>query len=110
MEPPRLIPLGEGVYSVSEVCRILQPTMTPRKVHYWLSTGLISGGPFERGGRGRPTLLAFRQLLEIRTVQHLRDELKVPLPTVRFAFAWILEHIFDRGEEVRFTRGRAGHL
>ena len=66
--------LGEGVFTVSEVCRVLQPTMTPRKVHYWLDTGLLSE-PVRWGGRGFPTLLNFRQLLQIRTVQRLRDEL-----------------------------------
>ena len=37
-----LIDLGDGVYTVSEICRILQPTMTPRKAHYWLDTGLLT--------------------------------------------------------------------
>lgn len=59
--------------------------MTPRRVHYWLDTGLIVGEPIDRGAKGTPTLLTFRQLLEIRTVQHLRDELRIPLPKVREA-------------------------
>jgi hypothetical protein len=68
-----LISLGEGVYSVSEVCHVLGTSMTARKVHYWLNTGLISGRPISRGRRGVPTILTLRQLLEVRTVQHLRD-------------------------------------
>jgi uncharacterized protein (DUF433 family) len=100
----QLIALGQGVYGVSEVCRILRPSMTPRKVHYWLDTGLIHDVPVAKGSRGHPTLLTFRQLLEIRTVQHLRDELKAPLPKVRDAFAWILQHLFEENTEaIRFT-------
>lgn len=68
-----VIPLNAGVYAVSRVCRILGPTMTPRKVHYWLDTGLLSP-PIRHGRPGLPTLLSFRQLLEIRTVQGLRDD------------------------------------
>lgn len=102
----RLIPLADGVYTVAEVCRILQPTMTSRRVHYWLDTGLVSGEPVAYGRRGQPTLLTFRQLLEVRTVQHLRDELGIPLPKVRNAFAWILDHVFAEDPEgITFSRG-----
>lgn len=106
----RLVDLGAGAYTVSEVCRILQPTMTPRKVHYWLDTGLLSD-PIRWGSRGHPTLLSYRQLLEIRTVQHLRDELEFSLPRVRDAFAWILDHLFAREwTELKFTKGVDGTL
>lgn len=91
--PRRLIALGEGVYTVSEVCRILQPSMTPRRVHYWLDTELI-GLPIKWGRRGHPTLLSFQQLLRIKTVQHLKDELRVSLPRVREAFAFVLDRLF----------------
>src|SRR4051794_20445643 len=97
--------LGEGVYTVSQVCRILRPSMTARKVHYWLDTGLLSE-PWVHGGTGRPTLLTFRQLLQIRTVQRLRDDLRVSLPEVRESFAWILEHHYaDDPSQVQFVRG-----
>lgn len=57
------------------------------------------------GGRGHPTLLNFRQLLQIRTVQRLRDELDFSLPRVRRAFEWILDHLFDAAREgIRFER------
>jgi len=96
--------LGDGVFTVAEVCRILQPTMTPRKVHYWLDTGLLSE-PVRWGGRGHPTLLNFRQLLQIRTVQLLRDKLDFSLPRVRRAFEWILDHLFDAARAgIRFER------
>jgi len=106
----RLIPLADGIYTVSEVCRILGPRVTPRRVHYWLDTGLISGEPVSRGAKGTPTLLTFRQLLEIRTVQHLRDELRVTLPRVREAYGWILHHVFDQGVAVAFERGVGGDI
>ena len=106
----RLALVSEGVFSVAEVCRILQPTMTARKVHYWLDTGLLSD-PVRWGGPGRPTLLNFKQLLQIRTVQHLRDELQFSLPKVRAAFEWILTHLFDEASEgLRFERGPNGSL
>ena len=66
LAPRALIQLGEGAYTVSEVCRILQPSMTPRKVHYWLNTGVLSD-PIVDGRRGEPTLLTFQQLLETLT-------------------------------------------
>lgn len=110
MTERRLVPLGEGAYSVAEVCRILGSSMTPRKVHYWLDTGLISGQPISRGRRGVPTVLTFRQLLEIRTVQHLRDTIKVSLREVRRAFEWILRNLFDEREYIQFGRGPDGTL
>lgn len=101
-----LVSLGSGTYSVSEVCRILQPGMTPRRVHYWLNTGILFEDPVRRGARGYPTLLSYRQLLEIRTVQHLKDELGFPLPRVRIAFEWLLTQLFaDDWTQLQFTRG-----
>lgn len=94
-----------GVYTVSEVCRILQPTMTPRKVHYWLDTGLLSD-PVVHGQQGTPTLLNFRQLLEIRTLQHLRDNLNISLQRARDAYRYVLDCLFaDSWSELRFFRG-----
>lgn len=111
-ETRHLIGLGNGVYSVSSVCRILGPKMTPRRVHYWLDTGLITGVPVARGARGHPTLLSFQQLLEIKTVQYLRDQLFVSLPKVRDAYAWILRHLFadEGGEAIEFSRGQNGDV
>jgi uncharacterized protein (DUF433 family) len=109
-ERRRLIALGEGVYSVSAVCRILGPGMTARRVHYWLDTGLISGSPVVRGRPGVPTLLTFRQVLEIKTVQHLRDEIAVSLQQVRAAYAWVLRNMFDDDRAVTFSRGPGGAL
>ena len=45
------VALGQGIYTVPETCRILRPSMTPRKVHYWLDTELL-GEPLRRGRRG----------------------------------------------------------
>ncbi|MFL6139374.1 MAG: DUF433 domain-containing protein [Frankiaceae bacterium] len=103
-------PLSDGIYTVASVCRILRPTMTRRKIRYWLGTGLISRGPLDQPGRGRPVLLTFRQLLEIRAVQQLRDELGIPLPAVRAAFAWILSRALESDEPVRFAKGQGGRL
>ena len=98
--------LGGGLYTVSEVCLILQPSMTPRKVHYWLDTGLLSEGLAIRRGKGTPTLLTFRQLLEVRTVQRMRDDLRITLPRVREAFEWVLERLLaDSPAEIHFERG-----
>lgn len=98
---------GHGAYSVSEICRILQPSMTPRKVHYWLDTGLLSE-PLVRGRRGVPTLLTFRQLIEIRTVQRLRDELRFKLEDVRSAVTYIIGRTLDGDwTEARFSKGAA---
>lgn len=94
-----------GVYSVSQVCRILQPTMTPRKVHYWLDTGLLSD-PVVHGHTGTPTLLDFQQLLEIRTLQHLRDNLSISLQRARGAYRYVLDYLFaDSWSELRFILG-----
>ncbi len=82
--------------------------MTPRKVHYWLNTDLLSM-PVRRGRRGYPTILSYRQVLEIRTVQHLRDDLDFSLRSVRRAFAWILDHLFV-DEDLEFAKGVDGNL
>lgn len=94
----RLVVLGEGVYTVAEVARILQPTMTPRKVHYWLKKDIL-GEPVRPGSPGRPTLLSFEQLLMVRTVQHLRDNLQFSLqgitPSIKRLSSFVFESLFD---------------
>ena len=107
-----LIALGEGVYTVSEVSRILRPTMTPRKVHYWLKKGIL-GPPIRQTRTGRPTLLTFEQLLKVRTVQHLRDDLHFSLQkvtlTVEELSLWVFRRLFaQQWYELRFYRSPRG--
>ena len=64
-----------ALYSVAETVRILRPGMTPRKVHYWLHTGLL-GDPVRSEVRGQPTLLTFDQLIKVAVLQRLRDDLR----------------------------------
>jgi uncharacterized protein (DUF433 family) len=90
-----LISLGEGIYTVSEVSRILRPTMTPRKVRYWLSKGIL-GEPIRPTRTGRPTLLTFEQVLKVRTVQHLRDDLHFSLQRVTLTVEELSSWVFDR--------------
>lgn len=110
-----LIALGEGVYTVPEMARILKPTMTEDKLRYWLNEGLL-GEPIRRGFRGRTHLLSFRQLLQARTIQHLRDALGIPLQKVRPVIEEISELVFPRlfdetGEsEPRFIRTPEGEI
>lgn len=104
------IALGQGVYSVNEVCRILRPKMTPRKVHYWLDTGLL-GRPIRRGRAGMATLLSFEQLVKVRTLQRLRDDLGFSLQHVRKALAWLLASLFNDGwQELHFFRNGQGKI
>jgi uncharacterized protein (DUF433 family) len=77
-----LIALGEGVYTVPEIARILQPNMTEYKVRYWLVEKRLLGEPLRWGSTGRPHLLSFQQLLKVRTIQELREKLKFPLQKV----------------------------
>lgn len=92
-----LIALGQGVYSVAEVSHVLQPTMTARKVHYWLKKGIL-GPPVRQTRTGRPTLLTFEQLLKVRTVKHLRDDLHFPLQRVTASIeelsGWVFQRLF----------------
>jgi uncharacterized protein (DUF433 family) len=110
-----LIALGEGVYTVPEIARILQPSMSEGKLRYWLNEGLI-GEPIRRGFRGRPHLLSFRQLLQARTVQHLRDALKFPLQKVRPVIGEISDLVFPPlfdetdGSEPQFIRTPEGEI
>ncbi len=110
-----LIALGEGVYTVPEIARILQPTMTEDKLRYWLNEGLL-GDPIRRGFRGKPHLLSFQQLLRARTVQHLRDALGFPLQKVRPVIGEISDLVFPRlfdetdGPEPRFIRTPEGEI
>jgi uncharacterized protein (DUF433 family) len=79
-------------------------------VHYWLDTELLSS-PLVHGKRGTPTLLNFRQLLEIRTVLYLRDHLDFSLVRVRKAFQFILEALFqETWVNLTFTKGVNGEL
>ncbi len=93
-----LIALGEGVYTVPEVARILRPDMTEDKLRYWLNEGLL-GKPLQRGFRGRRHLLSFRQLLQARTIQHLRKTLGFPLQKVRPVIKDLSEAAFLSGKE-----------
>ena len=110
----RLIALGEGVYTVSEVSRILRPTMTPRKVHYWLKKGIL-GPPIRQTRTGKPTLLTFEQLLKVRTVQHLRDDLHFSLQRVTASIEelsdWVFQRLFARQwYELHFYRSPRGAI
>ncbi len=114
----RLVPpivLGEGVYTVPEVARILRPTMTEHKLRYWLDEGLL-GEPKRRGSRGRPHLLSFRQLLQARTIQHLRNTLGFPLQKVRPVIEELSGLLFPRlfgkedWHELRFIRTPKGEI
>lgn len=110
-----LIALGEGVYNVPEIARILQPTMNQSKLRYWLNEGLL-GEPIRRGYRGRSHLLSFRQLLQARTIQHLRNTLEFPLQRVRPVIGEISELVFPRlfneaGEgEIQFIKTPRGEI
>lgn len=108
-----LIALGEGIYTVPEVARILNPTMTEYKLRYWLGEGLL-GEPVRRGRRGRPHLLSFRQLLQARAIQHLRDTLGFPLQKVRPVIEelsdLVFPRLFDEERELRFIRTPRGEV
>jgi uncharacterized protein (DUF433 family)/DNA-binding transcriptional MerR regulator len=109
-----LIALGEGVYTVAEVSHILQPTMTPRKVHYWLKKGIL-GPPIRPTRTGRSTLLTFEQLLKVRTVQHLRDDLHFSLQrvtsTIEELSEWVFRRLFARQwHELHFYRSPKGAI
>lgn len=99
-----------ALYSVSEVCRVLRPGMTPRKVHHWLHTSLL-GEPVRREAQGRATLLSFEQLLKVAVLQRLRDDLGFSLQRVRTALAWLLEQLTDEEwSELHFYRTGAGDV
>jgi uncharacterized protein (DUF433 family) len=87
-----LVPLGQGIYTVPEVCRILRPHMTSRKIHYWLKGDLL-GAPIRPGSRGIPVLLSFEQVLRIKTLQRIRDALNFSLPKARIALEWIATNL-----------------
>ena len=109
-----LIALGEGVYTVPEVARILQPSMNVYKVRRWLHKGLL-GEPIRWGSPGRPHLLSFEQLLKARTIQRLRDS-GLPLqritPAIRKLSSYLFEHLFDEEDwhELKFFRTQEGKL
>lgn len=109
MESP-VVELGRGAYSVTEACRILRPSMTRRKVHHWLHTGLL-GEPLRSERRGFPTLLTFEQLIKLRALQRLRDELGFSLQRVRRALSWLLDELVaqDWGE-LHFNRTGGGDI
>lgn len=108
-----LIALGEGVYTVPEIQRILQPEMTVYKVRRWLHKGLL-GEPLRWGSIGRPHLLSFQQLLKVRTIQELRES-GVPLqritPAVEILSSRIFEHLFsEEWHELKLFSTSAGRL
>lgn len=106
-----LIALGEGVYTVPEIARILQPTMNIYKIRYWLNKGLL-GEPIRRGSRGRPHLLSFEQLLKVRTIQDFRETLKLPLQRVTPAIAKLSDVPFAGKEwhNLNFFRTGEGRI
>lgn len=102
--------LNRGIYTVSEVVRILRPTMTPRKVHYWLDEDLLNE-PIRWGGRGVPTLLSFDQVIKIRTLQRLRDELGFSLRKSRKALEWVARRVTaEEWRKLTFFRTGAGEV
>jgi len=108
-----LIALGEGVYTVPEVARILQPNMTAYKVRRWLHKDLL-GEPIRWGSTGRPHLLSFQQLLKVRTIQELRER-GIPLqritPAVRILSSRLFERLFGKEwHELKFFSASSGRL
>lgn len=89
-----LIALGEGVYTVPEVARILQPSMTQYKVRRWLHKGLLDE-PIQWGSTGRPHLLSFQQVLKVRTIQELRES-GLPLQRITPAIELLSSRLFER--------------
>lgn len=89
-----LIALGEGVYTVPEVERILRPSMTQYKVRRWLRKGLL-GEPIRWGSTGKPHLLSFQQLLKVRTIQELREG-GLPLQRITPAIQLLSSRLFER--------------
>jgi uncharacterized protein (DUF433 family) len=89
-----LIELGEGVYTVPEIERILQPNMSQYKVRRWLHKGLL-GEPIRWGSTGRPHLLSFQQLLKVRTIQRLREG-GLPLQRITPAIQILSSRLFER--------------
>jgi DNA-binding transcriptional MerR regulator len=112
--PTTFIALGEGVYTVPEVARILRRNnVTESKVRYWLEKGLL-GEPIRWGSRGRPHLLSFQQLLKVRTIQRLRDDgfsLQRITPAVRKLSSYLWEHLFDEEwHELTFFPAEGGRI
>ena len=108
-----LIALGQGVYTVPEIERILQPKMTKYKVGRWLHKGLL-GEPIRWGSTGRPHLLSFQQLLKVRTIQELRES-GIPLqritPAVKILSSRIFEHLFsEEWHELKLFSTSTGRL
>lgn len=109
-----LIALGEGVYTVPEIARILRPNgVTVAKVRYWLHKDLL-GEPVRWGSRGRPHLLSFQQLLKVRTIQRLRDDgfsLQRITPAIRKLSFYLWEHLFDEEwHELDFFHTNTGRI
>jgi uncharacterized protein (DUF433 family) len=110
-----LIALGEGVYTVPEVARILRRNnVTEDKVRYWLVEKKLLGEPIRWGSRGRPHLLTFQQLLKVRTIQRLRDDgfpLQRITPAVHKLSSYLWEHLFDEEwHELKFFHAESGSL
>lgn len=102
--------LGQGIYTVPETIRILRPNLTRRKVHYWLDENLLAE-PIRWGQRGVPTLLTYEQVLRIRVLQRLRDDLGFSLRRSREALAWIVKHVTaDEWHKLTFFMTGAGQV
>jgi uncharacterized protein (DUF433 family)/DNA-binding transcriptional MerR regulator len=89
---------------------VLRPGMTSRKIHHWLDEGIL-GEPIRWGRPGVPTLLSFHQVLRIRVLQRLRDDLGVSLSRSRAALQWLVEHVLtDDRHDLRFFVAPDGHV
>jgi uncharacterized protein (DUF433 family) len=109
-----LIELGEGVYTVPEIARILRPNgVTVDKVRYWLHKDLL-GEPIRWGSTGKPHLLSFQQLLKVRTIQRLRDDgfsLQRITPAVRKLSSYLWEHLFaEEWHALTFFHAEKGQI
>ncbi len=110
-----LIALGEGVYTVPEVARILRPNgVTEDKVRYWLVEKQLLGEPIRWGSPGRRHLLSFQQLLKVRTIQRLRDDgfsLQRITPAIRRLSSYLWEYLFDeQWHELTFFQAEKGRI
>src|SRR5918995_1486295 len=105
--------LGEGVYTVPEIARILQPNMTEYKVRRWLHKDLI-GEPIRWGSTGRPHLLSFQKLPKVGKFRVLGESgfpLQRTAPAVRLLSSYLFDRLFDEEwHELEFFQSEYGRL
>jgi DNA-binding transcriptional MerR regulator len=86
-----IIDLTKEAFNTKQVCKIIGAT--ERKIRHWDKQGLVKPSVSPASGRGSRRLYCYQDLLALKTVKSLRDD--VSLQKIRRCVSFLRQHLPD---------------